>query len=283
VRRFDFHRARTLDDVLAFKADHGAEGRLLAGGTDLIISLRTESPALPPVHVMDITAIDALRGVSERGGRLRVGPLTTHTELHENPRVRKRALLLAQAAGEVGSPQIRNRGTIGGNLCNASACADTVPPLVALDATLTLRSARGTRTVPAAEAIVRPYRTVLEDDEVLTDIRFAPIERSAFVKLGRRKALSISRMSLAVVLSSDMSDVRIAGGSVTPVPRRFPEAEKVLTGQAPSEALYRRAGETVAAEMLQITGTRWSTPYKEPVVAALARRALRRAWEGDAS
>jgi CO/xanthine dehydrogenase FAD-binding subunit len=168
----------------------------------------------------------------------------------------------------------------------ASPCADTLPPLLALESVLTLCSARGTRLVPLNEAILAPYQTVLQEDEILTAISFTALAdraASAYCKLGRRNALSISRMSVAVVLSREsngrLSDVRIAAGSVAPSPRRFPEVERLLLDQVPSDALIEAAGAELAAAMIRITGRRWSTPYKEPVVAALTRRALRRALE----
>ena len=215
---------------------------------------------------------------------MRVGPLATHTEVSENSAVGSRARLLAIASSEIGSPQIRNRGTIGGNICNASPCADTAPPLMVLGAVLALRSQRGTREVSIEDAILSPYRTALAEDEVLTDIRFnLPPEGtgSAFIKLGRRNALSISRMSIAVLARKDarriLRDVRLAGGSIAPTPRRFRTVESILEGNEPTPALFEAAGNEMIAEMIRVTGTRWSSPYKEPVVAALLRRALARA------
>jgi len=135
-----------------------------------------------------------------------------------------------------------------------------------------------------ADFIKKPYQTVLEEDEVLDSIEFPSLPagaRSAFVKLGRRNALSISRMSVAVVLvegtEGGFEEVRIAAGSVAPTVQRFGSAEKLLLGQKPSKESFTAAGEEVAAEMIRISGRRWSTPYKEPVVQALVRRALYRA------
>ncbi|GAG44948.1 unnamed protein product, partial [marine sediment metagenome] len=151
---------------------------------------------------------------------VRIGALVTHAQIEKSTELHKRALLLCEASAEIGSPQIRNRGTIGGNICNASACADTIPPLITLGAQLAIHSVRGKRHLPLEDAIPAPYETVLADDEILTEISFPSLPigaGSAFVKLGRRKALSISRMSIAVALERDHSGnlrrVRIAAGS----------------------------------------------------------------------
>lgn len=290
MRRFRFSRLSTLDELLKWKAEHGATARPIAGGTDLIVALREGGADLPAIEIGDITGISDLRGIGPdpegpagTGGGFRVGPLSTHSELSCDSWICSKAALLAVGASEVGSPQIRNRGTIGGNVCNASPCADTVPPLIALGAVLTLRSLRGERALAIEDAILGPYRTAIDEDEVLTDIRFsAPADgsRSTFLKLGRRNALSISRMSIAVIIRVDgkgeMRDVRVAGGSIAPTPRRFRTVEAVLEGNLPREDLLAAAGKEMVAEMIRLTGRRWSAPYKEPVVASLLRRAVLR-------
>jgi len=235
---------------------------------------------------VDISPVAALRGIAVAGGTVTVGALATHHELESDAELRRVASLLGQAAATVGSPQIRNRGTIGGNIANAAACADTLPPLVALGATLTLRSARGTREVAAADFVTKPYETVLRDDEIVTAFSFPALARdevSAFVKLGRRNALSISRLSVAVIArrlaDGALADVRIAAGSVAPTVRRFPDTEACLAGSRGEDAAVAAAAATLAATMIKETGRRWSTPYKEPVVQAMARRAVRAALE----
>lgn len=283
MRSIHFHTAATLDEALAFKAQHGAAGRLLAGGTDLIVALRAEGALIPPAEVLDLTGIDELRGITV-GEKVTIGALTTHTEIEENESLRRVAPLLCTACGQIGSPQVRNRGTLGGNICNAAACADTLTPLMALDAEVDLRSESGVRCLALADAIKGGNKTALAPGEILTHVRFRPPPphaRTSFVKLGRRKALSISRMTMAVILQRDadghLIGARVAAGSVAPTARRFPTIEDHLNGKAPTPALYIDAGNTLAAEMIAITGRRWSTPYKEPVVAALLRRALERA------
>lgn len=291
MRAFGFHPATELEEALALKAEYGARGHFIAGGTDLLVGLRAQSPSLPPVEVIDITRIGKLDGISlvnsagsKRADSVRLGPLVTHAQIAASSNLQKWAMLLAEASAEIGSPQIRNRATIGGNIANGASCADTVPPLIALGAELTLRSVRGARRVLLEEVTTAPYETILAPDEMITEIDFPPIpgrSGSAFVKLGRRNALSISRMSIAVVVvqgdQKTIKDLRIAAGSVVPTVRRFRSVESVLRGESATIDRITAAGEALAAEMVRISGRRWSTPYKEPVVAALLRRALERA------
>lgn len=287
MRRIRFHRPRTIQEALELKARHGRQGVPVAGGTDLVVALREESGSLPPLEVIDLTPLEPLRGVREEGGRLRIGPLVTHDEIERSRELRRLAPLLPDASSTIGSPQIRNRGTIGGNICTAASCADTLPPLMALGASVTLESVRGRREVGIEDLIPAPYRTILESDEILTGISFPVLvdgERSAFVKLGRRNALSISRMSVAVVLDRGgdrvLRRVRIAAGSVLPTVRRFLEAESRLEGTMGDRAALEASGQALSRAMVEGTGRRWSTPYKEPVVEVLMRRAVARAMEG---
>lgn len=292
MRRVDFHRPASLDEALALRARWGGECALLAGGTDLLIALREQSGTRPALPLIDLTGIDALRGITEQGparASLRVAPLATHDAIERSALLRASAPLLCTASSTVGSPQIRHRGTIGGNIANAASCADTMPPLVALGAVLALSSQRGTREVPVSEFIAAPYRTVLGDEEIITAITFpalAASERSAFLKLGRRNALSISRLSVAVVLDQDdagrIRRPRVAGGSILPAVRRFAEAESCLDGMGlaadgPLDEAIRAAAAALTAAMVRETGRRWSTPYKEPVAQAMVARTIRAA------
>ncbi len=314
MRRISFHSPATLEEALALKAEHGPRGRFVAGGTDLLIELRRQGADEPALAVIDITRIEALRGIAldapggapgterdpgadpgsahegaatgcpDARATLRIGPLATHDELERAALIRERVPLLADAAASIGSPQVRARGTLGGNLCTAAACADTAPPLLALDAVLTLRSVRGARELPLGDFLVGPHATAIAPDELLTGVRCvlpAAGAGMAFTKLGRRNALSISRLSIAVVLRTGergaIADARVAAGSVAPVPRRFTAVESLLQGRAAEPGLFAGAGRRLAQEMVRLTGRRWSTPYKEPVVAALLERTLAQA------
>jgi xanthine dehydrogenase iron-sulfur cluster and FAD-binding subunit A len=283
MKSFQYLRVATIAEACQALAKHGADAHVLAGGTDLLIEWRRSVAKLPPV-VVDISTIEELRGISEAGDAVVVKPLTTHSELLQSDLLRRFAPLLASAAAGIGSPQIRNRGTVGGNLMNAATCADTVPPLVALGAVVTLQSARGTRQLNLAEMFVKPYQTVARPDEILTEIRFPKLPSrsgSAFIKLGRRNALAISRLSVAAVLQlgddGRIAAARLVPGAAFPTWRRVAEAEAMLVGEKPGEKLFAAAGTKVSEMMIKETGRRWSTEYKEPVIAVLVRRALAQA------
>lgn len=164
---------------------------------------------------------------------------------------------------------------------NAATCADTVPPLIALDARVRLHSAKGDRECDLAELFLKPYRTIARADEILTVIRFPPLPangRSAFVKLGRRNAVAISRLSVAAIIVQDdrgfITDARLVPGAIFPTWKRVTEAERMLVGNMPSGELFRAAGNKVSEVMISHTGRRWSTEYKEPVLSVIVRRAL---------
>jgi len=276
--QIEYFRPRSLDEALMLLAGR-QNSKILAGGTDLLVELRKHNPD-EFFTIIDITAIDSLRFIRDAGDKVLLGPLVTHKELSESELIRREFPFLSLSASTVGSPQIRARGTIGGNICNASPAADTVPVLVALDAIVTLESATGKRECLVEEFITKPYRTLISPGEILTKIyigKLPPGAKSSFIKLGRRNALAISRMNVASVLLVEdglIKFARLACGSVFPVTQRVNVVEEFLLGKEPSVELFRKAGELVAEEMVKVTGVRWSTPYKKPVIAALVRRAL---------
>jgi xanthine dehydrogenase iron-sulfur cluster and FAD-binding subunit A len=280
MRPFDYIAVNTVAQACDVLTQRGADARILAGGTDLLIEWRRAATRAPKV-VLDVSRVPELAGIAEANGHLTLGPLATHADLERSDLVRKFAPVLAAAAAAIGAPQIRARGTVGGNIMNAAACADTVPPLIALGATVTLQSKKGTRELPLTDLFLKPYQTQAKPDELLTSIRFPKLPagaRSAFIKLGRRNALSISRLSVAAVLQvgrdGRITQARLVPGAVFPTWKRVPEAEQMLVGEKPSEKLFAAAGQKVSEEMIKATGRRWSTEYKEPVIVVLVRRAL---------
>jgi xanthine dehydrogenase iron-sulfur cluster and FAD-binding subunit A len=280
VRPFDYIAVQTVAEACGVLAEHGADARVLAGGTDLLIEWRRPTTKAPKV-VLDISRVRELSGIVESDGSLTIGPLATHADLQGSELVQKFAPLLGVAAAAIGSPQIRARGTVGGNIMNAAACADTVPPLIALGATVTLQSKAGARELALADLFLKPYQTQAKPDELLMSIRFPKLaagSRSAFIKLGRRNALSISRMSVAAMLQlggdGRIAQARIVPGAAFPTWKRVLEAEQMLLGEKPEQKLFAAAGQKVSEEMIKATGRRWSTEYKEPVIAVLVRRAL---------
>jgi xanthine dehydrogenase iron-sulfur cluster and FAD-binding subunit A len=279
MKSIEYIRAQSIAQACSLLSEHGAGAAVLAGGTDLLISLRRSTRG--PKVLIDISQVSELQGLGESMGMVSIKPLTTHGELLRSETLQQCAPLLVAAAASIGSPQIRARGTVGGNIMNAATCADTVPPLIALGATVTLQSQKGTRELKLAELFRKPYQTQARPDELLTDVRFLKLPagaRSAFIKLGRRNALAISRLSVAAILEfgtdGSIVDARLVAGAAFPVWRRVTAAEQMLLGEKPSSKLFTAVGERVSAEMIRETGRRWSTEYKEPVLAVLVRRAL---------
>jgi CO/xanthine dehydrogenase FAD-binding subunit len=280
MKHFDYIQSHSIEEMCAALSQYGSDACVLAGGTDLLIEYRRTQSKMPKV-VVDISRIKTLIGITESNGSVIIKPLSTHTQILKSSIVQQFSSLLASAVSVIGSPQIRNRGTIGGNIMNAAACADTVPPLIALGATIILQSKNGSRQMNLAELFVKPYTTHAKPDEVLTEIRFPKLSgetKSTFIKLGRRNALAISRLSVATILhvgrDGRIADARIVPGAVFPTWQRVSEAEQLLLGEKPSAKLFAAAGKKVSDAMIAHTGRRWSTEYKEPVIAVLVRRAL---------
>jgi len=283
--RFDFVRAHTVDEALQLLADPRYVSRPLAGGTDVLVLVRQEKPSFD--RVVDISRIAELKVIERRGAEVIVGAAVTFTEAADSPLLQEAAGCLVEACLAVGGPAIRNAGTLGGNIINAAACADGVPPLVCLDTVARLRSLTAARCLPVSALIQGANRTALQPGELLTHSPFPvpPIGvRQAFTKLGRRNAQAISRLGMAATGRLDAQGrvdyVRLAPGAVMPSPQRLEGVEALLLGQEPTDSLLAAAGQKTAEAMIAATGRRWSTEYKELAIQALAARTLHRALFG---
>jgi len=272
----NYARPRSLEEALELMTS--GEVTPIAGGTDVVVQLRHGGPK----KLVDVAGL-GLDFVRTEGDLLEVGACVTHSTLSRHHAVKAGVPLLSLAAGCVGTEQIRNRGTVGGNVVNASPSADTVPALLSHDAELVLVSQSGTRTVPLGQFISGPYLTQKKADELLHSIRCrmaAPGARVAFMKVGRRSAVNISRMTVAVcaVVSEDgvVRDLRLSVGSAFPIACRLDDVEALLRGKRLAGELCREAGALASELMVKTTGVRWSTPYKQPVLAGLVERALRK-------
>ncbi len=280
MQRFQFYTAKSIDDALNYLFDKRDRCKIIAGGTDLIPALRLED--LRPEFVLNIVEIDSLRTIQEEDDSIRIGSAVTFTEMIESGVLNYYFPLLVQAAASVGGPQIRNRGTIGGNVCNASPAADVLPALLALEADLEVQKRGGKRKIRLAEAIEGPYRTCFEPDEVLTNILIRKLHtgtKTVFEKLGRRNAMARARMNLSIVAGIDgvgrITEMRVVAGAMMPVARRATNAEKKLLGQKPEASLIEASVEALVKEVVEVTGQRWSTEYKLPVLKNMARRILK--------
>ncbi|MDR3174292.1 MAG: FAD binding domain-containing protein [Treponema sp.] len=263
-------------------------GLLVAGATDILPNMRNRNlsggfpvPGLRGYDAyIDISSIAALKQIEVSGELLKIGSAVTHSRLALDPLIISHAPLLAAAAGVVGSPQVRNRGTLGGNIITLASCADTVPALAVHDGRLNFyRAGGGFRDVAVKDYLDDPSSRRMEGEELLVDVHI-PLSRSGgwcyhFEKIARREAAAKSRMSLACGLEISgglITGARIALGAVTSAPRRFVRAEALLTGQKPEAPLFAAAGEDLAAEIQELSGMHSSFIYKLPVIKDLLVR-----------
>jgi len=266
----------SLSEALSLRASGGY--RPIAGGTDLMVQLAAD--VAEPDAVLDLSRLAELKGVSTDGYEVTIGALTTYTELRHSPVISARLRALAEAAATIGAAQIQNRGTIGGNICNASPAGDTLPVLLAVDAQFDLASVRGERTVQAREFWTGYRQLALTDDELLLRVRFA-VDRTRhtrFRKVGTRAAQAISKVVIALSYRSDggvWRDVRVALGSVAPTPIRATATEAALEGTRPGEAVADQAAQVLAGEIQPIDDVRSSAVYRRSVSARVLHRLLR--------
>jgi len=281
---FQYHEPVSLAEAVDLGARFGADGRFLAGGTDLIIQMRRGKVA--PRHVLSLHRVPDLDAI-EVNGSVRLGALVTHRAIERCESFQGRLRGLVEGAEVVGGHQIRNVGTVGGNIVNASPAADVVPVLLALDAFVTCVGAGGERTMALEEFLVDPGRTARRPGELLTAVRFAVPEgpaATAFLKAGRRRAMEISVVCVAARLTLDATgercvDARIALGAVAPTTWRAREAERLLEGRALTPETLREAGRAAAAGCRPIGDVRASARYRRLLVETLVPRALARCVE----
>ena len=275
----------TLDAALELLAEHRENARIIAGGTDLLIEM--ERKIRTPQVLIDITRITGLNTITHENGHIRLGPLVTHNQVVGSALCVEKAYPLARACWEVGAPQIRNRGTVAGNLITASPANDTITPLWALGAKVTLRSVRGERTLSFPEFFKGVRKTAMRPDELLTTISFmgmSPDDRGTFVKLGLRRAQAISVVNVAVVLEGATNDnvsmAWITLGSIAPTIIPATRASEWLRGKPLTDSVIARAGELAAADARPIDDIRGSAEYRREMVRVTVMRALTQLRDG---
>ncbi len=280
-----YYTPDSLDDALQLLADHREQARLIAGGTDLIVEI--ERGIRSPVVVIDISRLPHLDTITQDDRQqIHLGPLVTHNQVVGSRLCQDHAFPLVKACWEIGASQIRNRGTVAGNLVTASPANDTIPPLWALDASVTLQSGRGRRTLKFEEFFLGVRQTALQPDEMIVDITFPAMQGDqvgTFLKLGLRRAQAISVVNVAVVLTmlaDSVTQARITLGSVAPTIVRATDAERFLTGKVLTRDVIERAGILAAQTIAPISDIRGSAEYRRYMTETLTRHALEALAEG---
>lgn len=254
--------------------------KLLAGGTDLLVNAREGHP-YRELTIVDIYGLPELCRIEEMDGWIAIGAGVTHTQIEQSALIREKAGVLADACRTVGSPQIRNHSTIGGNIANASPAADSLAALSVLEAEVEVNRLGEVRRVPLGDIIEKPYRTTLSDRDLITRIFVKKADAGTqfhFYKLGRRKALAISRMTIATLIQRDGSDkverFHMTMGATFPKPMLFEDVENMLIGKRPTAKDIQAVADALSAKIPLIAGIRPSTAYKQPVCKKMVERIL---------
>ncbi|MFH1982843.1 MAG: xanthine dehydrogenase family protein subunit M [Pseudomonadota bacterium] len=277
--RFDFHEPKSLQEAVEILATYGDRARVIAGGTDLMVNLKKK--VVSPAHLVSLARIDSLRVLTGENGSVCIGAYVTVDELASSETVCESIGALAAGARALGTPLIRNRATIGGNLGSARPAADLPPSLMVYGASVVLTGSGTERAVPLDAFFKGPGLTVLKPGECITEIQVPRPPEGAgagYINIGVRKSQDCNIVNVASYICLDsggrIADARIVMGSVGPTPLRAPSAEALLKGESPDEALFARAGEAAAADSTPILDFRGSAQYRRDMVAVLTKRTL---------
>ncbi len=277
--KFIYHAPSSTAEALELAASFGEKARFIAGGTDLLPSMKKREIA--PERLISLAGIPSLRGIEPGAGVIRLGALTTLAEIERSPLVKEGLPPLWDAVNVMASIQVRNIATIGGNLCSAVPSADTAPPLIALKSSATILGPTGERTVPLESFFVGPRESVLKGDEILTAIVIPtsePRSSGCYMKLMRRQAMDLALVGVAACLTLSEGKVckeaRVALGAVAPTPIRVPEIESALMGRRIDEALAAEVSRIAGMQCRPITDIRASLEYRCAMVEVFTRRAI---------
>ncbi|MBI9070688.1 MAG: FAD binding domain-containing protein [Melioribacteraceae bacterium] len=283
LNNFEFIKAKNLEEVLQLLSNSSIKTKIISGGTDVIPGMMQSSSRFSNVkRLIDINAVSELESVKETNNNVLIGSGLTFTDIVGNELLNQEFPLLCKASSKVGSLQIRNRATIGGNIVNNAPCADSLSPLLCYDASLIIQSKHLRKQIMLKDFLQKPYSTLLGDDEIITFIQIPKLRKNYkgdFYKLGRRRGVAISRLSLSVLIYTEnniIKDLRIAGGAIAPVAIRFDEVENFSTSKKINKDLLITLSQKVGKTVLDITGLRWSSDYKLPVVQQSLYQLLRK-------
>ena len=282
---FEYYAPKTSGEILDLVGRLGTKAKILAGGTDLLIMMKEKM--LKPDYLIDINDVQELKGISyEPGKGAVIGTATKISEIEHSDLIREKYFALSQAAGELGSAQVRAMATLGGNSCHASPAAETPPPLVALGAKVVVKSIAGEKELPLEDFILGNRKTALVEGEILTKFLLpepAPRSASRYSYIGLRDAMEIDAVNMAVNLALEndgrtVKSLRMVMGSVSPVPLIAVEAQSILVGREFNQELMEKAAQAASGEANPISDIRASAEYRREMVAVLARRLLQQAF-----
>ena len=282
MRHFEYFEPTNVEDTMSLLNQWKGDAKIIAGGTDLIPLMRDR--LVTPKRVIDINKLSELEFIKETDEGIEIGALTRLRAIETSPLVRERIPLLAEAAEQVASIQVRNVGTIAGNLVNASPAADMAPSLLVHEAKVRTRRTGGKREIALSSFFTGVKETVLENDELVTDIfvpKMAAHTGGAFLKIGKRSALVISTASAAssITLNHGRNNVRVALGSVAPTPVRARGVEDFLESHEITQKTIKEASDLVPNDISPITDHRSTSEYRKEVSKVLTKRALTKAFE----
>jgi aerobic carbon-monoxide dehydrogenase medium subunit len=280
----EYFEPKTVSEALSVLGRHGAEAKVIAGGTDVMVDIKFKEE---PGGLINIKKIPGLSGIAENGAGLRIGPLTTIRELETSALVREKLPVLWEASHQFASLQVRNTATIGGNICRASPSGETLAPLLVLDAKAKLAFADGEKTVLFTSFFQGPGKSSAGVNGLLTEIDVpypVPGSKSVYLKHAVRGAMDIAMVGVAVLITPDagknnIQDVRIGLGAVAPTPVRASKTEALLRGKPLSASLLKEAAAMAATESSPISDQRSSAEYRRWIVEALTRRGLQQTWK----
>jgi len=272
----NFVKPKNLAEALKLLKEE--ESRIIAGGTDLVVEIHQGKKIKE--RLIDISSLEELKNIKEEREIITIGAGCTHSEVSKNNLVKEKLSILAEGCSIVGSTTIRNRGTIGGNVVNCSTCADTVPPLLILEGKVKVENAEGERIVDLKDFFYNKGKVNLRKDEMITEFQIKPLEegyRWQLIKVGRRKSLAISRLTVAIAIKEKygiIEDLRICPGAMLPKHGRLLKTESYFKGKPLDEKIIEEIGDSASKEAVALSGRRWSTEYKEPVLKGIIVRAL---------
>ena len=279
MQEFDFLEPTTVEQASLLLAEHGDDARVIAGGTALMLGMRQRM--LAPTHLISVAKIERLRGIDfDATHGLRIGALTRHVDVARSALVAQNAPVLAQMAGQVANPQVRNQGTIGGNLCYADPSTDPPGCLMALDASIVLGSSRGERVLSIEEFLVDYYITALEPDEIVLEIRVpiqAPGTQGVYTRFLRTAAEHRPLVSVAFVAQRNgalCQSARLAVGASTPIPTRLRRAEEFLQGKQVTPEIASEVARIVAQDITPVSDLRGSEDFRREMVRVVTRRTV---------